>query len=217
MRVKKHITALFPSESFTAVYRQQLNANLSMSMDGDVFKPHLLHRRHNRTFGALLPAHGLNYLSVCLWLPRRAVVSVSRTLVLCGPEVCADTPQHHLHHLHPLSASSQPAAVTLRPGSCLSSRIDANFCCFSLVLTPLHYLTLDRLGASVAPFSFLSTQSRQISNIYLDRLSKGMQHRNTIAAVPFGSDAATVFLLERKDGNSLTCGGKERQREGRVL
>lgn len=67
MRVKMHITALFPSESFTAVYRQQLNANLSMSMDGDVFKPHLLHRRHNRTFGALLLQRRPSFLHM-VWI-----------------------------------------------------------------------------------------------------------------------------------------------------
>lgn len=44
-----------------------------------------------------------------------------------------------------------------------------------------------------------------------------MQRRNTIAALTFGSDTATVFLPARRDGTSLTCGGKERQREGRAL
>lgn len=118
----------------------------------------------------LLLAHGLNYLSVCLWLPLRAVVS--RAQVLCGPELLTDTPP---------PPPSPPSVCVLshsslhsKPRYCRCLRVDTD----SVLFYDRSQVPPFRLLASSAAF-FLFHPRRQFEHFYLDRLSEGMQRIET--------------------------------------
>lgn len=117
--------------------------------------------KHTHT---LLLAHGVNYLSVCLWLPLRAALSHEQ--VLCGPELLPGSSVCLLQ--------SVAAATSLRAETS-----------FSIVLMLLTDVALFVLGDSVAFVPFYSRRGDSLKIFILtDYQSDGETRSQQFLLVP---------------------------------